>query len=128
MPDRALIHFATEHRISVGIYLENYGLYVPDLLRDAAPMFDPFSPGRCVSGFCSAHHSIVTDLLPPPPEGWKEWGFPEWDRHFGWNNGTYIIDLPYMRVRQYHPISVHRRGREVNCDLSRTPPALRVIS
>lgn len=125
--DRALIHFTLGREISVGIYLEQMGYYTPDLLHKAAPRLDPASPGRCVVGFCAVHQPLVTDLVAPPPVGWDGWGFEEWDAYFGWNNGTYLVDLPQMAVRQYHPVSIHRRGRTVRCDLSRTPRPLRVV-
>ncbi|CAN0073472.1 unnamed protein product [Phaeothamnion confervicola] len=127
MLDRALIHFTLGSQISVGILLLEDGFYVPGMLQAAAAFFDPTSPGRCVSGFCAVHHKLVADIVPPPDADWPQWGFLQWDHYFGWNSGAYLVDLPHMRVRQYHPVSVHRDGRPVQCDLSRTPRILHVV-
>ena len=118
MRDEALIHFHLGHRISAGLLLPQNGGAAPELLSEAAPWLDPRDPGRCVVGFCAAH----PDLVGPPPDGWRDWGFNEWDNWFGRINGVFLVDLQSLKVTQYPLYSC--APHIVPCDLSSLPRRL----
>lgn len=125
MRDEALIHFHDGKTISAGLHLHANGGAAPALISEAAPYLHPKSPGKCVVGFCAAHPDAVDDIVGPPPAGWQDWGFYQWDHWFGRINGVFLVDLKQLRVVQY-PL-YQCAGRVVPCDLSGLPGRLTAV-
>ncbi len=122
MRDEALIHFHYGARISAGLHLAYGGGQAPTLISEAAPYLDARDPGRCVVGFCVCHPQAVSDVLAPPPPGWQDWTFYQWDEWFGRINGVFLVDLLKLRVTQFPLYSCS--PNIVPCDLSSLPGRL----
>jgi hypothetical protein len=122
MRDEALIHFHHGRHISAGVRLVANGSAAGELISEAAPYLDPRQPGRCVVGFCLCHPDAVEDITAPPPPGWENWRFADWDGWFGRINGVFLVDLKQLRVVQYPLYSCG--SQVVRCDLSGLPRRL----
>tara|TARA_R110000868_G_scaffold58025_12_gene179023 strand:- start:4179 stop:4583 length:405 start_codon:yes stop_codon:yes gene_type:complete len=122
MRDEALIHFHYGSRISAGLLLASNGGAAPELISEAAPYYTPRDPGRSAVGFCACHPKMVEDMTGPPPKGWQNWRFQDWDEWFGRINGVFLVDLERLRVVQYPLYSCG--SQVVRCDLSAMPHRL----
>ncbi len=122
MRDEALIHFHFGRKISAGLHIAEDGGSVPALIERAAAYLDPRDPGRSAVGFCAAHPQAVADITTPPPKGWENWAFQQWDDWFGRINGVFLVDLQRLKVVQWPMYRVSMA--HVPCDLSGVPRRL----
>jgi hypothetical protein len=122
MRDEALIHFHFGSQISAGLLLGANGGAAPELIGEAAPYLSPREPGRSAVGFCVCHPDAVDDIIAPPPAGWQNWQFQDWDNWFGRINGVFLVDLERLRVVQYPLYSCG--SHLVRCDFSGLPRRL----
>lgn len=125
MRDEALIHFHFGRKISAGLHLAERGGTAAALIEAAASYLDPRDPGRSAVGFCAAHPQAVADITAPPPKGWENWTFQQWDDWFGRINGVFLVDLQALRVTQWPMYRVS--PTHAPCNLSQIPGRLQPI-
>jgi hypothetical protein len=125
MRDEALLHFHQADEISPGVHIRSLGGRTPHFLSVAAPRLDRASPGKSAAGFCATFFDLVADLKPPPPPGWRQWGFADWDNWFGRINGVFLVNLTDLSVVQFPMFQTY--GREVPCDFSALPGRLSIV-